>query len=198
MECLQDLLELIKTVTLWDVLVQGIGICAAVLGISSFQGKTQKQIVLLQLLGNILWSLHFLLLGAWAGGILNAIAIFRGLVFYFRTDKKWARSPVWYVVFCALFVGAAVFSWIFEDGAWSLLPLAGMILTTFSLALHDPFRVRAVTFFASPCWLVYNAINGSIPGVLTESFAICSIIIGILRMDLPLLLKKRKEKRNFD
>ena len=191
-------IQALKDITFWDVLVQGIGICAAVLGVSSFQGKTQKQIVLLQLLANILWALHFLLLGAWAGGILNAIAIFRGIVFYFRTDKKWARSPVWYAVFGILFIGAAAFSWIFEDGAWALLPLAGMLLTTVSLALSDPFRVRAFTSLASPCWLIYNAVNGSIPGVITESFAICSIIVGILRIDLPRILKKRKEKRNFD
>jgi hypothetical protein len=51
--------------------------------------------------------------------------------------------------------------------------------------------VRAVSFLSSPCWLVYNIINFSIPGILTEVFAMCSIIVGILRIDLPKMRKKK-------
>jgi hypothetical protein len=43
----------------------------------------------------------------------------------------------------------------------------------------------------SASWPVYNIINFSIPGILTEVFAMCSIIVGILRIDLPKMRKKK-------
>ena len=185
------LIEFFARMTFWDWFVQGIGVVASILGISSFQMKTQKGIVLLQTMGSALWSVHFLLLGAAAGCMLNAIAILRGIVFYFRTDRKWAAHSAWYAVFIAMLFGAMVFSWVQGDGAKALLPFCGMIATTVSLALRDPFRVRAVSFLSSPCWLVYNIINFSIPGILTEVFAMCSIIVGILRIDLPKMRRKK-------
>lgn len=186
------MIEWFESMTLWDWFVQGIGVIAAIVGISSFQQKTQKGIVLFQLINNVLWSLHFLLLGAWAGFMLNAIGIFRGLVFYFRSERKWAASNVWYAVFVALFVGASAFSWIQGDGALALLPMTGMLFTTVSLALRDPFHVRVFSFGSSPCWLTYNIINFSIPGIVTEIFAMCSIIVGILRIDLPKMRAKKE------
>ena len=184
------MIEWFQSMTLWDWFVQAIGIVAALLGIASFQRKTQQGIVLFQLAGNVMWTLHFLLLGAAAGGLLNGIAILRGVVFYFRSERKWAASPAWYAVFIAMFAGAAAFSWGQGDGALALLPLGGMIFTTVSLALRNAFLVRVVSFGSSPCWLIYNIINFSIPGILTEIFAMCSIIIGIVRIDLPKMRRK--------
>ena len=183
--------DFITEMTTLELFAQAVGICATVLAIISFQQKTQKRIVFFQLLNNVLWTAHFLMLGAWAGGILNAIGIFRGLVFVHRTDKKWAQSPVWYGVFSLAFIGAAIFSWHQGDGALALLPMAGMLFTTVSLALRNPFRVRVVSFFSSPCWLTYNVIKGSLPGAFTEVFMMCSIIVGILRIDLPNMRKKK-------
>ena len=188
---MDGLIEFFVNMSLWDWVVQGIGVVAAILGISSFQMKTPRGIVLLQLLGSTMWTIHFLLLGAAAGGILNAIAVFRGIIFYLRNDHKWAAHPAWYGVVGAMLVGATVFSWVNADGALALLPLAGMIATTVSLALRDAFRVRAVSFISSPCWLIYNVINASIPGIITEIFAMCSIIVGILRIDLPKMRRKK-------
>ena len=185
------LIAFFANMSFWDWTVQGIGVVAATLGIASFQMKTQRGIVLFQLLGSSLWTVHFLLLGAAAGGILNAIGIFRGIVFYFRNEHRWARNPMWYGVIGVMLVGATVFSWMHGDGALALLPFAGMVATTVSLGLRDPFRVRAVSFISSPCWLTYNVINASIPGIVTEIFAMCSIIVGILRIDLPKMRKKK-------
>lgn len=186
--------DIFTKMTPFEIVTQGVGVCATILAIISFQQKTQRGIVFFQLLNNILWTAHFLMLGAWAGGMLNAIGIFRGLVFVNRTDKKWAQSPVWYGVFTLAFTAAAIFSWRQGDGALALLPLAGMLFTTVSLALRDPFRVRVVSFFSSPCWLTYNAINASLPGVFTEAFMMCSIIVGILRIDLPRMRREGESR----
>ena len=186
--------EWFERVGAWYLVAQGIGGIAAAFGIFSFQQKRRGGILLFQIVNNVFWTVHMFMLGAWAGGALNAIGIFRGIVFYFREDKKWARSKAWYAVFCAAFAFASLVSWMQGDGALALLPLTGMVFTTFSLAETNPFRVRVISFFSSPCWLTYNIIKGSIPGACTEIFLIVSIFIGILRHDLPQLKNKRKLK----
>lgn len=174
------------------LIAQAIGVVAAMFGIFSFQQKSRGGILAFQIINNVFWTVHMFLLGAWAGGALNAIGIFRGIVFYFRADKKWAQSKLWYAVFAAMFAGASVFAWVQGDGALCLLPLAGMLFTTVSLAERDPFRVRLISFLSSPCWLTYNVFKGSIPGVLTETFLMISIIVGILRHDRARFQKRTK------
>lgn len=176
------------------LIAQAIGVVAALFGIFSFQQKKRGNILVFQIVNNIFWTVHMFMLGAWAGGALNAIGIFRGIVFYYRADKKWAQSKLWYAVFALLFAGASAVSWVQGDGALALLPLAGMLFTTVSLAETDPFRVRLISFGSSPCWLIYNLIKGSIPGVCTETFLICSIIIGIIRHDRGRRKERRKEE----
>ena len=173
---------------------QLIGVVAAFCGIFSFQQKERGKILIWQIINNVLWTVHMFMLGAIAGGVLNAIGIFRGVVFYYRADRKWAQSNLWYVAFCALLTASAAFSWGMGDGPLALLPFLGMLFTTVSLGLRDPFHVRVVSFFSSPCWLIYNVINGSVPGVCTETFLIVSIIVGVLRLDLPKLRKKKSEE----
>ncbi len=178
-----------------ELVAQAIGVAAAFFGIFSFQQKERGKILIWQIINNVLWTAHMLLLGAVAGGLLNAIGIFRGIVFYFREERKWAQSNAWYFIFCALFAAVSAFSWMMGDGALALLPMLGMFFTTVSLALRDPFHVRFVSFFSSPCWLSYNAVKGSIPGVCTETFLIVSITVGILRLDLPRFRQRAKKEK---
>ena len=69
------------------------------------------------------------------------------------------------------------------EGAAALLPLGGMILTTFAGRCREASKVRLLTILNSPFWLSYNLLSGSIPGVLTEILVSGSIIIGMIRLD---------------
>ncbi len=176
-----------------NIWAQGIGVLAALWGILSYQQKTQRGIVTFKLINQLLWMTHFLLLGAWAGCILNGIGVFRCTVFYFSCDHKWAQHKIWYAVFAALIIAAGIFSWRQGDGWIALLSMCGSLLSTYSLSLQDPFRVRAINLCSSPLWLIYNLFKHSGAGIVTELLSIGSIIIGILRHDL-LNLKRNRSK----
>ncbi|MBQ8310433.1 MAG: YgjV family protein [Clostridia bacterium] len=175
----------------WYVVAQVIGLCVSAFGIFSFQQKQQKGIAFFQMINSALWVVHMFMLNAISGGAMNAIGVARGAVFSQRSEKKWAQSPWWFAVFCALVVGASVLSWVQGDGWLALLPMVGMIATTFALGVSNPFHVRLLSIVSGPCWLAYNIIKGSIPGVITEIFVLCSIVIGIIRIDLPRMREKK-------
>ena len=172
---------------------QLIGIVASAVAILSFQNKTQKKIVLFQLASTTLFCIHFTMLGAYSGAILNAVAAVRSLVFS-QKEKKWAQSRVWLVVFAAASVAVGVLTG-GGEGWLCVLPVVGMLFTTAAFWIEDAEKVRWVALPSSPCWLIYNVIHGSIAGVITESFAMGSILVAQLRYHwLPALRAKRQAK----
>ncbi len=162
---------------------QLIGLIALTVSFISFQSKTQKAIMIMQVVSTCLFAVHFYMLGAFSGMLLNIAACLRSFIFSFRNKYKWAASPFWAVFFilvCAVLSLMSVFG---GEGAAALLPLGGMILTTFAGRCREASKVRLLTILNSPFWLSYNLLSGSIPGVLTEILVSGSIIIGMIRLD---------------
>ena len=174
---------------------QAVGVIALIFAIISFQQKTQKKIVFIQLISSTLFSVHFYLLGAYVGCLLNIIGIFRAAIFM-NKDKKWAKNKFWLWFFIAVSVLAGVttmdgdlnlLTWNIDFGAihtyFAFLPMIGMILTSVAFWVENAKTVRRISFPSSPCWMIYNAYNRSWAGVATEMFVMCSIIIGMIRYD---------------
>ena len=165
--------------TVW-IIAQIIGIAALSCSVISFQQKTHKFILMLQLIANALFVLHFALLGAYTGAILNAIAMIRAIVFV-NKDKAWAKNIAWLILFCVVSVATGVFTW--DDSIISILPVLGMLFTTVAFWIKNPKYVRMVAFPSSPLWLIYNINCSAWGGVATEVINIISIIIAMIRLD---------------
>lgn len=172
------------------IFAQILSIIAMTIALLSFQQKTQRRIVLFQFCSSFLFGVHFLLIAAPTGALLNFMAAARALVYSAR-GKKWADHWGWLLLFSALPFGIYGLSFAafglaptLENFFIELLPTLGMISTTISFRMKKAAKVRAFSLISSPLWLVYNIIHFSIGGILTESFSLLSILIGILRLDI--------------
>ena len=168
---------------------QIIGYIATVICILSFQAKTQKGIVIMQTFSAGLFAIHFFLIGAFSGALLNVVCTIRAIIFTFR-HKKWAGSVIWVYVFSILSFCCYLITIFFltkdptpKDYIIGLLPVLGNVATTIATRLENAKLVRRYAFIASPLWLTYNAVMGSIGGVITETFNIVSIITAMIRLD---------------
>ncbi|MBR0535351.1 MAG: YgjV family protein [Clostridia bacterium] len=177
-----------------EIITQGIGFCGAGLNFLSFQQNKRSKIIGFQIGAALLFIMHYILLGitngadAFTGAALNFIGLSRSIVFI-NNDKRWAKSPLWLVLFIIVSVVAGVLTW--EDW-YSFLPPLAMILTTVSYWMKNETKIRLITFPSSPCWLVFNIITGSVAGIVTECVVMSSLIIAIVRYDI---LKKDKVKK---
>ncbi len=160
-------------------MAQFLGIVAFCLSILSYQQNEHKKIVIFQFIMNICFMTHYYLLEAYTGAILNTIGVLRNVVFMFK-EKRWAKSNLWIVFFSICCILAVAFTW---DGIISFLPMTGMVLTTIAMGVNNPKLTRAFSLPSSPLWLVYNLINKSYGGVMTEVFNMTSIVIGMIRFD---------------
>ena len=173
-----------------NILAQAIGCIGTVLFFISYQQKKKKNIMLFQIFGITMFTIHFFMLEAYSGFAMNLLGIIRAVVIYF-SGRKWADSRVWYYGFMVSYVVLGIAVW--EDW-FSILPIIAMILSTYAFYLTDETKLRLLTFPCSPSWLIYNVHHGSISGTITECFTMTSLIIAMIRYDLPKLKAKLKKK----
>ncbi len=177
--------------TAYEITAQAIGMVAMAMNCLSYQRKTQKEILLFQLVGSMLFAVNFFMLGAYAGGLLNLIGVLRAIVFV-GGDRLRAKHPAWLIGFCTAFVlsyGLVFTAFEKEPTALhlivELLPVIAMILTTVSFRLENAKSTRRFGLGSSPLWLVYNCFSMAIGAIVCESLNLASIVVGMLRYDLP-------------
>ena len=164
---------------MYDILTQVIGFVGMGLCISSFACKRSNWIVFLQVVGNGLFIVHFLTLGAYSGCINIAIAVCSNIVLlFFMNGKKWAAWVGWRWLFCLLAVLACMVTW---KDLYSLLPCISAIffvLTNWTCR-ETVIRLGKIAV-VGPGWIIYNFYVSSYSGVLSESFGIASALFSIL------------------
>lgn len=171
----------------FDVLVQAIGYVSLVLSLLSFQAKRRGVILLLQTLASLFFSCQlFLLPGALAGGLLDLIACLRTLTFSLlaarAADKPWSRSVLIPIGFSVVMIAVGILTW---EAWYTVLAILGSVLSTVALFMSKERHIRLISLLVGPCWFVFNIIVGSQAGAINEVIAVTSIIIGIIRHDLP-------------
>lgn len=177
-----------------ETIAQWISIAGLICVAGSYQQKKKSALILCQAIGGILFSIHYLLLGAFAGFLLNAIAVFRGFIF-FREDLPRKAGRIWVGVIIVLCLISYVLTFtVFHTAATlsnlilELLPTIGMVILTISFNMTHAGQIRALGSINSVCWLSYNIAHHSIGGTLCEAICLISIVIGIFRYD-------RKQKK---
>ena len=185
-----------------EIIAQIMGIFGMFGMVLSYQQKTQKMLILFQLFGAAFFFLNFLLLGIAEGTVLvatvlNFIGILRAIVFGYK-EKFHAEKKIWLYGFIASYIAAYVMVFtVFgtelnaKNAIIELLPVIAMVASNIAFFKKDARAVRFLGFIASPSWLVYDIINLSIGGIVTESLSLVSIVTGIIRYDL-----KKGNKKN--
>ncbi len=163
--------------TLFYIIGQVLGIVACILSFITFQMKTQKAILVVQIFVALTFSLHYLFLGELTGAGVNFIASIKCICYYFR-NKRGSKSPVVPIIFTALIVATSVLTW---TGWYSLLLMLGLVVLSIALAFGNANQIRYSTFIKSPLCLAYNIIVGSIGGAVCECVILSSSVIGLIR-----------------
>ena len=172
-----------------EIIAQIIGIIAMMFNILSYQGKKQRTVITVQLIGATLFAVNFLMLGAIVGGILNILAVIRAIVFVFK-DKLKADSIYWFIAFIVSYVSVYVLNFtVFGKAPTAfnliieILPVIGMLALNIGYRLKDSANIRRCGLVSSPAWLIYNIVAGSVGAIVCETITIISIFIGMLRHD---------------
>ena len=159
------------------IIAQIIGVIASAFIIYSFQSRKNKHLFLIQMIGALLFSFHFGLLGAFTGFSQDVLAVGRNYLLF--SNKKWAKSPIFLWLLIILYVVTGYFTY---SGILSILPPLAMIVGTIVMWSKDGKKIRIAQLLCiSPCWLTYNISVFSISGIVTECFVLISVLISFIR-----------------
>lgn len=166
-----------------EIAAQLIGFLALAASVISFQMKTYRRIMLMQILCAALFAVHmgFLtLLGhgdAVSGCVSNVICLIRDVVFLLLAGREEKHPRLKTVIFCVLLAGVGVVRF----SPVSLLCIVGMLLNTVSFSMTEPQRVRRIILISAPFMFAYELLSASAGGAVNELISFCSAVIGLLR-----------------
>ena len=164
------------------IIGQVIGIIAMAIFFISYQAQEQKKLMTIQCVAIVAMCLHYLLIDATSGLMLNIVCFVRNLC-YANRDKKFF-SGKWIPVFFAVVVGTiGVLSW---EAYYSIFIVSGLVINTLCLSIPDTQKVRKSILITCPLVFTYDVFVLSIGGMANEALSFISALIGIIR------LKKKK------
>ena len=173
--------------------IQILGIIGLLANIVGFQTKKHKNLMACRTTNELSFGMQYVLLGAYTGAAMNFVGCVRNILFSHLVKKNKSTVP-YRVVFSALF---CIFAYLTRDGLKSALIAVAKVVSTVAYGSANLFFARVMILFTSIIWLTYNFIIKSYAGVLNEAMTIVSIIIGIIRIDIPTLKMKGRENHEF-
>lgn len=166
-----------------------LGILACVLFLLSFQLKTRKNIILVNLLSRVLFILQYIFLGAFAGAAFDFIGFISSVIARHKENKFVSKHLVAIIVIInAVLVATGI---LLYKNIFSLFGLAGIILEVVALWLTKERDIRIVSFLSAPFWLTYNIASRAYASAPGNILAMVSIGIAMARLDFP---KKNAKK----
>ncbi|MBO7663486.1 MAG: YgjV family protein [Clostridia bacterium] len=169
----------------WEIIAQVFGILALAANVLSFHFRQYRQIVIVQILSSVFFTVHFILLyvsgrtDALTAGVLNGLSLFRNGLLLF-TEKK--RTPTGTALIAGFFSAAVIAIGILTWNSWlSVLFIISMVLVTVSMSVRKPNMLRLLMMIAAPFAFVYDILIGSIGGSINEAVSFVSVLIAFIR-----------------
>ncbi len=154
------------------VLSQILAALTLVTGMTAFQFKQRKHILLGWCVAASLAAAHFFVLGRNEAGMLIAVTAFRFLVSSFTTDAR--------LMYLFLAMSVAGFALTYSSPV-SFLALTATIIGTYGSFHGSEKAVRYTMMATEVLWAVHNLIVWSPVAVLMEVLFFSSNLVGLLR-----------------
>ncbi len=164
------------------------GILAVVTFLLSFQMKTRRNIIVVNLTSRLLYILQYIFLGAFEGAVLDLMGFILSFIARYKEKKfiaKHCKIIVIAVNVLLLAVGFALYENIF-----SLFAIFGIIFEIMALWLTKEKNIRLLSLFSAPFWLVYNFANAAYGSAIGNVLVMFSIVIAMLRLDFKKSVSK--------
>lgn len=178
-----------ETLSSTFLIAQCIGIIALTFNVIASLGKTRKQILIGQLLGPVFFAVHFFLLAAYVGALVNLIVLLRTIIF-----QRTKHSIFWLVLFIGALVCVLTFT---SKGLITAFPVLGTMIGTYALWRDNPAAIRFFFVLSAIIWVPYTILVNSYAGLVNQIIVSVALLIGIYRLDAGWVQKHIKRVNLF-
>ena len=164
------------------IIAQIIGLFAVSLYLLSYQLKKRSHIVWVTCVANGLYVLQYLLLGAYAGAVMDVVSTVASFCAAQKDKpglKKYAKLILFVNMALIVSIGLAVA--IIRGNPIELLPIGGAFFPVFGLFFDREQTIRKFGLLGAPFWLIYNFITRAYGASVGSAISIVSIIVSLIR-----------------
>lgn len=176
---MNEILNVIPSLFKNQIFIQILGFIGLAIQVFSIQSKAYKKVIFMTIAAELVFGIQLFLLGAFTGAVTNIGSCVSNVVYYFCI-KNGKKTTVFQILFGIIFVALGIFTW---EGIISLLVIIAKVISTVSYGIKHTKTIRICKLFSMPLWLVYDAISGTIGGVINDILVIASAVVGIIRLD---------------
>lgn len=165
---------------IYDYFIQSLAVIAVIFYLASYHAKTRKGILVIQSIGALIWTLHFLLISAWTGALVTFTGGTFTVVFLFKGKNKILSNN--FVLYLSILT-LGIFTFITWKGFYSIFPFIGVSSIMIAKWQNKPNTIRALCIPNSILWIFYDVVIGSYGSIIAESLIIGSILLSLVKKD---------------
>ena len=161
-----------------NVLAQVFAIIALIIMFCSYQKKSKKDFLFLQIFMNIFFGLQYFLLNAYSALASNIVSIIRTGTFY-RFEKYDKKIPATLLVlFVILILGLGIATY---NGISSIIPIVIAVFYTYGTWQKKLMNTYKIGVLAAILWIYYNFSVGAYASVIGSVFELISSLLGLIK-----------------
>ena len=159
------------------IIGQVLGFVAVIIGFISYQMKTPKAILSVEIVTSIVFASHYLLIGAFTAVALNGLMLVQCIVYFIRA-KKGKKGVLVPAIFTCLVLIVGFLTW---SDYTSLFITVGLAIYSFFIGMSNAQVIRFAMFAKAPICFTYNLLVFSLGGILYECSVFTSSLISTVR-----------------
>lgn len=160
------------------ILIQFIGAVAyAALSLSYFK-KKKSDILLIEIIAYLLFSIHYYLLNGVTGAICNVIGLI-ALVTIYLFDKYKLHNKLLVSIFFIIIL--LVVNIITFQNIYSIFPMIALTIVILSFLSNNENHIRTVGIISAICWLIYAIVYKSYISIIFEVIAFVNVCFALYK-----------------
>ena len=153
-----------------------IGFCAFIYSLLAYHKKTKNKIFQNMIISNFLNLVHYILLGAYSGGITKILAILRDTIIIKKEKYTKLLSNFVLGIFLIIYIISGIFTY---TNIWSIFCILAAVIYIIKVWNGDEKTVKETAFFCYFLWLIYNVSVYSVAGIVSNVVSIISTFIAM-------------------
>ncbi len=142
----------------------------------TYVSKSKKKILILFIIYNIFYGIHYLLLDAFTGFFMNLVSVGRNVFFFYNNKNEKRNGIIILMVLFSIIIGFGVYS--YQD-CYSLVSMSASLLSTYSVWQNNIKKYRYIAVIVSIEFIIYAVHINSLFAIITEIFLLFVELIGI-------------------
>lgn len=154
------------------ILIQIIGAIGYTILAASYYKKEKKEILYMQIIAYVMFTIHYYLLSGITGAICNLIGLFALVTIYLFEKYNLKNKNLIAGFFILILIVINIISF---QNIYSIFPMVASVIVIVSFLLNNEDYIRAVGLISAVCWLIYAIAYQSYISIIFEVITLVGV-----------------------